>query len=147
MGRKRKTAAGEDVEGLYRELLGESLAFRERLAAQYAPELTAFLRSFPLETLAQKRTAVRAVNGRLKSLGLAIRCPKTGLAARLVAHPGNHPDVGRFQFELLGDPPRRRTVSTPDPPPLELMPEPPEAGAEDFRQEQQGKSPENKQPD
>ena len=91
--------------------------------------LVAFVRALPIETLAEKRTAVKAVNGRLRSLGLAIRCPKTGLAARLVAHPGNHPERGRFQIELLGDPPRRRTFSTPDPPPLELMPEPPEAGA------------------
>jgi hypothetical protein len=127
MGRKRKPAAGKDMDGLYRELLKESLSFRERLATQYAPEVTAFLRSLPIETLAQKRAAVRAVNGRLQSIGLCIRCPKTGLAARLVAHPGNHPEVGRFQFELLGDPPRRRTVSTPDPPMLELMPEPPDA--------------------
>ena len=87
--------------------------------------LVAFVRALPIETLAEKRTAVKAVNGRLRSLGLAIRCPKTGLAARLVAHPGNHPERGRFQIELLGDPPRRRTFSTPDPPPLELMPEPP----------------------
>ena len=107
MGRKRKPAAGEDVDSLYRKLLGESVTFRETLATRYGPELTAFLRSLPLETLAGKRAAVRAVNGRLQSLGLCIRCPKTGLAARLVAHPGNHREIGRFQFELLGDPPPR----------------------------------------
>ena len=142
MGRKRGAASGKDADGRYRELLRESLAFREGLATRYGPELAAFLRSLPIDTLAQKRAAVRAVNIRVQSLGLAIRCPKTGLAARLVAHPGNHPDRGRFQIELLGDPPRRRTVSSPDVPPLELMPEPPETGAEDTprdtRQEQQG---------
>jgi len=131
MGRIKRPAAGEEPEASYRALLKESLAFREGLAARYGPVLDAFVRALPIETLAEKRTAVKAVNGRLRSLGLAIRCPKTGLAARLVAHPGNHPERGRFQIELLGDPPRRRTVSTPDLPPLELMPEPPEAGADD----------------
>jgi hypothetical protein len=125
------------MDAIYRELLGESLAFREKLATRYGPELTAFLRSLPIDTLAEKRGAVQAVNMRLRSLGLAIRCPKTGLAARLVAHPGNHPERGRFQLELLGDPPRRRTVSTPDVPPLTLMPEPPQHQPDEVAEDKQ----------
>lgn len=123
------------------------MAFREKLATRYGPQLAAFLRSLPIETLAEKRAAVHAVNLRLRSLGLAIRDPKTGLASRLVAHPGNHPERGRFQLELLGDPPRRRTVSTPDVPPLTLMPEPPEPGAEAFQQAQPGTPAEDQQQD
>jgi len=123
MGRKRRPADADDPEALYRALIAESLAFREKLAARYGAALSAFLRSLPVGTLAEKREAVRVVNGRLRSLGLVIHCPKTGVAARLLAHPGNHPELGRFQIELL-DGTRRRTVSTPDPPPLDLMPEP-----------------------
>jgi hypothetical protein len=132
MGRTRRQPVGEDPEALYLELLAQSVSFRERLAARYASAVNTFLRSLPIETIGEKREAVRAVNGRLRSLGLAIRCPKTGLPARLVAHPGNHPEQGRFQIEILGAE-RRRTVSAPEPPPLELMPEPPEEGAGDSR--------------
>lgn len=123
MARKRQ-AAGDNPESVYRTLLAESVVFREGLAARYGPSVNAFLRSLPLATLLEKRRAVTALNARLLTLGLCIRCPKTGLPARLVAHPGNHPDIGRFQIELLGAG-RRRTVSTPEPPILELMPSPP----------------------
>ena len=121
MARKRPIEA--DPETLFRQLLAESSVFREALAARDGAALNAYLQSFPLGTLAGKREAVTAVNARLRALGLAIRCPKTAQPARLVAHLGDHPDVGRFQIELLG-PDRRRTVSSPEPPVLDLVPEP-----------------------
>jgi hypothetical protein len=95
MGRTRRPAADDESTAIYRKLLAESLAYRGRVAARYGPVVSAFLRSLPLGTIAEKRQAVRVVNGRLRSLGLAIRCPRTGLPARLVAHPGNHPETPR----------------------------------------------------
>jgi hypothetical protein len=100
--------------------------FGEQLAARYAAALGTFLRLLTVETIGDKREVLRAVNGRLQLLGLAIGCRKPGFAARLAAHRGNPPERGRFQIEILGAE-RRRTVST-SPPPVELMPEPPEEG-------------------
>ena len=50
-------------------------------------------------TLPQKQEFAKAVNAELRSLGLAIRCPKTNRPSVLIANPGNHPTAGRYQFQ------------------------------------------------
>jgi hypothetical protein len=50
-------------------------------------------------TLPQKQEFAKAVNAELRSLGLAIRCPKTNRPSILVAGSSNHPGIGRFQLE------------------------------------------------
>jgi hypothetical protein len=119
------TGPGREVQ--YLALLAESVPFRERFAARYASALGTFLRLFVVKTIGDEREVFRAVNRRMRLHGLAIGCRKSGFAPRLVAYRGNHPERGRFQIEILGAQ-QRRTVST-SPPPLDLMPEPPEEGS------------------
>ena len=57
------------------------------------------LSNFEPSTLPQKQEFAKAVNAELRSLGLAIRCPKTNRPSILVASSSNHPGIGRFQLE------------------------------------------------
>lgn len=75
---------------------------QHELVALLEPALNAHLSGMPQDTLEEKRHLASWVNHELHSLGLGIRCPKTGRPAVLVANPGRSGDEGeasRFRIE------------------------------------------------
>jgi hypothetical protein len=116
--------AFEDL-AVVKRLLHEDRIHRERLAARLQKPFNEFLRSLPHGTYREKRALCILANLVLRKFGLALRCPKTGRSSLLVANPGHHANVGRFQLvnqDQQGD--RVRTISTPElPEVLELIPE------------------------
>jgi hypothetical protein len=87
----------KQVEGL-REL---RTAFHQELAAAFEPAFNAALDQTPQDNLEEKRQLCVDANATLKSLGLAINCPKTGQPAIMVADvQGRDDDQGRFRLEV-----------------------------------------------
>lgn len=95
----------------------------DEMAATLQPRLTKHLSQIPQETYVQKQAVASWVNHELRSLGLAIRCPKTGKPAILVADLRGDDDSGsRFRLEIRADDGRRtRTYSSKELPALDLM--------------------------
>ena len=86
------------------EKLGElNHDVRQLIAAELAPPLNARIRAMPHETYEEKKALAQWVNDQLEPLGLAVKCPKTGLPAKLRAQTGNWPGVGRFAIEIKID--------------------------------------------
>ena len=83
-----------------------------------------FLLTVVIAWVAYVVTSIRRRPEALRELGLAIRCPRTGLPAILIGHSGGVPGVGRFHFEVVepGGLPRR-TLSSAVLPPLQLRPD------------------------
>lgn len=76
-------------------------AFHEAVAERFAPALNSHLGGLPSDRHTEKQAIARDVNADLRSLGLAIACPKTGKPAVLLASPGHEPSKGRFQIGLI----------------------------------------------
>ena len=75
-------------------------------------------------TLPQKQEFAKSLNAELRSLGLAIRCPKTNRPSILLANPANHPAIGRFQLQHRGmDGKPKRPFSTANLKSVILMPD------------------------
>lgn len=109
------TAAPETApyQELARSARERTHAFRQQLAAELAPALNAHIRTMPHEALEQKKELARWVNDQLRPLGLAVRCPNTGLPARLLGIAGSYrPEVpgGTFCFETYTDGKQRKTA-------------------------------------
>lgn len=100
------------------------VGIRNMIARSLGPALNEHLAAAAQSTYDEKRALARWVNGELRSLGLAIQCPKTGLPAFLVGHPGGAPGVGRFHIEVVESGQVRRTVTSTSLPVLALMAEP-----------------------
>lgn len=119
---KQPAAVGEDYASLKARLDAENAAFRGKLAAELAPALNARIQEMPHETYEQKKALANWVNEQLDSLGLAVKCPKTQLPARLHGDTGSWPEIGRFQFQVATGKGRpTRTVSTDKLPVIELV--------------------------
>lgn len=105
-------AATEPTEypAFFDHLLALAVAVREELAARLSSRLAAQVRAMPHETYAEKQELAKWVNGQLRQLGLAVRCPKTGRPAILLADHGPDPEKGRFQVQTVHD--RKRTLSS-----------------------------------
>lgn len=87
-------------------------------------EINLRLQSIEPSTLPQKQEFARTVNAELRSLGLAIRCPKTNRPSQLVADPGSHPATGRYQFKHKSmDGREKRAFSTASLSSVTLMPD------------------------
>jgi hypothetical protein len=98
-------------------------AIQALLIERFEPAFNAQLASMPQATREEKKELCRWANAELRSLGLAIRCPKTGHAAILHTDLGYRPEAGCFQLELTGqEHGRRRTRTFVSLIPLELMP-------------------------
>jgi hypothetical protein len=82
------------------------------------PVFNRVLSDAPQATLEEKQALSRWANAELRAMQLAIKCPKTGEPASLRAAPGNHPQIGRFQIELLEG--QRAVTSSPQLPFIEL---------------------------
>jgi hypothetical protein len=105
-------------------LLNARVLFNEAVAELYCAPFNAYLQSSPQRTVDEKRQLSREANDKLRTLGLAIRCPRTGRAAWLLADAGGGPG-GRFQLSLASQvPKRRKTVSFAALPSLTLVPRP-----------------------
>ena len=74
--------------------------FRQRIAAELAPALNAHIQALPHDDLDGKKKIAEFVNSELERFGLAVKCPNTGLPAKLKASTGHWPGVGRFHFEV-----------------------------------------------
>ena len=99
-----------------------SLAKAE-VAARLGPVLSRELAAMPHESYKEKQAAASWINGELRQLGLAIRCPKTHRPAILVAdvQGGGH-DTSRFRLEIRDEEGhKKRTFTSQKPPELELM--------------------------
>jgi len=97
--------------------------FHEIVAVQTTNPLNAAWQQTPHETLQEKQEAARWINAELRSLGIAIRGPKTGEAALIHADPVPYNHSGRFQVLLTStDLGRKRTFSSATPFKVELIP-------------------------
>jgi len=97
---------------------------RSEIAAYLGPALNAHCSTLPQQTYDEKRALAKWVNAELRQFGLAIKCPKTGQSAYLVAHPGGRPGIGRFHLEVAGpDGSPQRTLTSAVLPELALIPE------------------------
>ena len=118
------------IEGLPEKYLGFASAaqklenaLRTELAAAIQPRLNVHIRSLPHETYAEKQTVASWVNDELRQLGLAIRCPRTGQPAILIADvQGGIDSASRFRLEIRGiDGSRTRTICSREMLELEIM--------------------------
>ncbi len=130
-----QSRVAETVRGLpegYADARVMAMALRQELVAALAaavqPRLNAHLRSMPHETYGEKQALATWVNHELHNeLGLAIRCPRTGRPAILIADTRDGKDVqGRFRLEVHDERGRKaRTYTASALPDLELMADPP----------------------
>jgi len=95
--------------------------FHEEVANQIAGPLNSYLSFQPAGTRLQKQDLSRWLNAELRTLGIAIRCPRTGQPAFLRGGPGHKEDQSRFQICLIASPQLGRTVTIADLPSLSFM--------------------------
>jgi hypothetical protein len=87
--------------GAFREEAVElERVFLQLIAERLQNQFNHFLRQIPHETLEQKRNLAKFANAELQRLGLAIRCPKTGRSALLVADGYGDEVGGRFTLKI-----------------------------------------------
>jgi len=95
----------------------------EEIAERLSKPLNEHLAQIPHATLHEKQDLARFANAEMRCLGVAIRCPKTGLPAMLHANSGHDATKGRFQFSVIDHKPHpTRTVTSQTLPMLVLMP-------------------------
>jgi hypothetical protein len=98
-------------------------AFHVSAASFLQKPFNVHLQSMPHETYEQKQAMASWANSQLRQLGLAIKCPKTGKPAILLADIKDANAVaGRFRLETRDDSGKRvRTLSSRVLPKFELM--------------------------
>lgn len=134
MAGKRERVWGEVLSALasglpadYEEFTAAARAlgrcFHCELATAMQPRLNSHLRTLPSDTYAEKQYIATWVNEQLRELGLAIRCPKTGKPANLIADvQAGEDSASRFRLDVRTDEGgRTRTFSSRDLFDLELM--------------------------
>jgi hypothetical protein len=96
---------------------------KQEIIARITPLLNAQVSAMPSENYGDKQKIASWVNGELRRLGLAIRCPKTNHPAILVADVrGGEHEISRFRLEIRDDSGnRKRTWSSQSIPELTLM--------------------------
>ncbi len=97
---------------------------RQELADRAEAPLNAWAQQQPQSTYEEKKSLAKSVNGELRLLGLAIRCPRTGTPSLLLGNPGHNPVVGRFMLghtDSLGR--SQHTLTSVVLPHLTLMPD------------------------
>lgn len=96
----------------------------KHIAYVLEPVLNHELSRRPHNTLTEKQDLTRWANSQMRSLGVAVQCPKTGEPAILRAGVDGG-EGGRFQVELIDQSRgRSRTVSSSTLFPIQLMPHP-----------------------
>lgn len=94
---------------------------RGQIAARLQPALNAHLQAMPHDDYEGKKEVARLANSEAERFGLAVKCPKTGLPAKLRAQTGNWPGIGRFAFEVYVDGKRSTPSASDKLPELELI--------------------------
>lgn len=115
---------GESFPVLLKRLTEARQVFHELLAARFTAELNEHLQQAKRDSIEDRRNAALDISTALNSLGLAIRCPKTGEPALLRAETGRAGSGGHFQLRLIGEMNQSRTLSFATPVDFELMPSP-----------------------
>lgn len=136
------TDRSTDYNGQVERLRALRSSFHEELAAAFEPIFNAALEAAPHEDLESKRALCTAANDTLKSLGLAIRCPRTGQPVIMVADNRYEGDeAGRFRLEMRARSGHHatRTLSSPTLVQFELMEDP--ARPEPLARRHRGKGP------
>ena len=97
--------------------------FRKTIAAILQAPLNAHLKTLPQETPKEKQAIAVWVNGQMRNLGLAIRCPKTGRPSVLISDiKESGSEIGRFRLENRDEEgAKARTLTSKSLPELELM--------------------------
>lgn len=75
-------------------------AFHRELASALQDSLNTHLASLPQDSPDERKELTAWLNLHLRQVGLAVRCPVTGLPARLQVdnQDANHPETTRFRF-------------------------------------------------
>lgn len=98
---------------------------REEFAAAIRDPLNREAAVRPHATYAEKRELANWINAELRGMGLALKCPRSGLPSILHASIGHLPEVGRFRFDSVDETGRRNNYSASvDLPHLEPVPDP-----------------------
>lgn len=101
----------DDFDAYHAEIKAITTLFLEEMAHQFEPIFNAELERRPHEELSEMKTLTSWANHVLRDLHLAVRCPKTGQAATLIAdHANLENDRGRFRIEIRDE--RGRAVKT-----------------------------------
>lgn len=119
----REAEAG-DYASISNRLRQARHLFHEHLADLVTEPLNRHLATLPHEELIQKQEISKWVNMELRTLGIAIRCPKTGEPAFLSGTQSSDSAHGRFQIRVASDPNFKRTCSSKDLFRLDLMSSP-----------------------
>jgi len=114
-------------DGGYERIVSVAKSLRtilqEEIAAAIQAPINEKLRASSQDSYAEKQAISSWVNSELRDLGLAVKCPKTGRPANLVAdlkQAGS--DVSRFRLEVRGDDGKRtRTIAVRTLPDLEVI--------------------------
>lgn len=111
LGAAMTPRVGEQYQEVRDRLRRASEAFHNLLAAELSGPFNAHFREAPKATLDEKRELARQSNADLRQLGVAIKCPKTGLPAFLGADGSRNEDRGRFQLCMKRDGKKRLTLT------------------------------------
>ncbi len=83
---------------------------RGEIARILEPKLNEEAQRRPKSTYEEKKALAKWINAELRQFGLALKAPGVEKPCILLAHPGNDPAVGRFQFDYTDDRGVRRRV-------------------------------------
>lgn len=117
-----------DLESATRELSSVQHEFRTMMAEHLTPIVNRFIATHRQGTVEEKRELANAINRSLKELGLALRCPRTGLPSLLttVDRANENAESRYFYDARVPDSGRkRRTFSTMRLETVDLMPDRP----------------------
>ena len=86
--------------------------FHELLASQVTSPMNDHLTTIPHDRYEDKKSMAVWINGELRELGLAIKCPNTGKDTMLCVDRQNVPTQGRFRLRPISDGSRRTYTSS-----------------------------------
>lgn len=95
--------------------------FRREIATILQPALNRHVQAMPQDNLDAKKKIGEFVNDELERFGLAVRCPNTGLPAKLKGLGGDWGGTGRFAFEVYSEGKRVRPSVSVNLPELHLI--------------------------
>ncbi|WP_145027834.1 hypothetical protein [Caulifigura coniformis] len=113
--------ADQDFTSVVEQLRRAREVFYEAVASRFEEPLQKHLRSLAQDSYEEKKTLARWINGELRNLGLAVKCPKTGLDSMLCVSRDRATSTGAFRLRPFVDN-TRRTVSSVELFPMHLTP-------------------------
>jgi hypothetical protein len=116
-----KEAESGDYSAVAKRLQEARELVHEQIAGQLEEPLNQHLARMPQDTILQKRDLAKWANGQLRSMGVCIRCPRTGKPSFLIGTSSRNAAKGRFQLCLLINPQSQRTYSSMELFPINLM--------------------------